>query len=146
MEDDDKSKLSEKLALLGQKLESAKDNNNEATPQDAELGNDEANQEEKIKECSVWIGNVDISVKKENLDSFFNCCGPIKRITIPVDWYSKRPKNYAYIEFENKESVANALKFDSHLLGGRNIKVMQKREVQHTTTPIPRRRRAFRKY
>lgn len=156
-EDSDKINLSERLALLTQKFPEMAANCEEPAPKEdapaeaaesgesADPSNEDSESTAKSNDFSIWVGNVDISVKKEKLEEFFNCCGTIKRITIPFDRYTRKPKTYAYIEFENKESVENALKFDSHLLGGRNIKVTPKKDVPHVTTFTPRRRRTFRR-
>jgi polyadenylate-binding protein 2 len=85
---------------------------------------------------SVFIGSLDFSVKKEDLIAYFENCGEITRCTIQTDHYTHKPKGYAYIEFADLEGVENALKFDGHVLAGRNIQVRRKRQ----NTPSPRRR------
>jgi polyadenylate-binding protein 2 len=88
-------------------------------------------------ENSVFVGGLDLSVKKEDITEFFQECGKVVRCTLPTDQYTHKSKGYAYIEFSELEAVENALKFDGQLLKGRAVQVKRKR----TNTPAPRRRR-----
>ncbi|XP_012395832.1 embryonic polyadenylate-binding protein 2 [Sarcophilus harrisii] len=76
---------------------------------------------------SVYVGNVDYSGTAEELESHFNCCGEINRVTILCDKYSGHPKGYAYIEFAYKDSVKTAMDLDETTFRGRIIKVLPKR-------------------
>ena len=146
-QDIDIQKIQAKLAELRKKKEEKKKQKEEEkanTEQQQEQENPtEPVTDNKSDECSIWIGNVDWSVKKEKLEEFFSCCGSIKRCTIPSDHWTHKPKGYAYIEFEEKDAVRNALSFDGHLLNGRNIKVTQKKDIPHVRSV--RRRRVFRR-
>ena len=93
---------------------------------------------------SVFVGNFGPKIKKEQLDDHFSCCGTIKRSTIVQDHFTHLPKGYAYIEFENKEGMDNALKLDSTLLCGNTIEVKPKRE-KNIRKPFRGRRRRFRR-
>jgi polyadenylate-binding protein 2 len=116
----------------------------EVTPAEAPLTPEqiEAAKQRSI-EHSVYVGSVDWSVKKEQLERYFQACGTIKRATIAVDHFTHKPKGYAYIEFAELSGVENALRLNEHLLAGRTIKVTRKRENK----PIPYRRprRRFRR-
>lgn len=76
---------------------------------------------------SVYVGNVDYGAAAEELESHFNCCGMINRVTILCDKFSGHPKGYAYIEFVEKDSVRSAMTLDESLFRGRIIKVLPKR-------------------
>ncbi|XP_074079155.1 embryonic polyadenylate-binding protein 2 [Macrotis lagotis] len=76
---------------------------------------------------SVYVGNVDYSGTAEELESHFNCCGEINRVTILCDKYSGHPKGYAYIEFAYEDSVKTAMDLDETTFRGRIIKVLPKR-------------------
>ncbi|XP_043839301.1 embryonic polyadenylate-binding protein 2 [Dromiciops gliroides] len=76
---------------------------------------------------SVYVGNVDYSGTAKELESHFNCCGEINRVTILCDKYSGHPKGYAYIEFAYKDSVKTAMDLDETTFRGRIIKVLPKR-------------------
>ncbi|XP_025898191.1 embryonic polyadenylate-binding protein 2 [Nothoprocta perdicaria] len=85
--------------------------------------------EEKIEvdQRSIYVGNVDYGGTAEELESHFNSCGQINRVTILCDKFSGHPKGYAYIEFEEKSSVKAAVELDESTFRGRIIKVLPKR-------------------
>ncbi|NXT75223.1 PABP2 protein, partial [Zapornia atra] len=85
--------------------------------------------EEKIEvdQRSIYVGNVDYGGTAEELESHFNSCGQINRVTILCDRFSGHPKGYAYIEFEEKSSVKAAVELDESVFRGRVIKVLPKR-------------------
>ncbi|KAM8799165.1 embryonic polyadenylate-binding protein 2 [Eudromia elegans] len=85
--------------------------------------------EEKIEidQRSIYVGNVDYGGTAEELESHFNSCGQINRVTILCDKFSGHPKGYAYIEFEEKSSVKAAVELDESVFRGRVIKVLPKR-------------------
>ncbi|EMP36266.1 N-acetylgalactosamine-6-sulfatase [Chelonia mydas] len=84
--------------------------------------------------CPWWHLNgmgmslqVDYGGTAEELESHFNSCGQINRVTILCDKFSGHPKGYAYIEFEDKSSVKAAVELDESMFRGRVIKVLPKR-------------------
>ncbi|KAH3766631.1 polyadenylate-binding protein 2 [Pelomyxa schiedti] len=90
---------------------------------------------------SVFVANVDWSATPEEIQAHFLQCGKVSRVTIMYDQFTSRPKGFAYVEFLEKESVANALALTGSEFKGRQLKVILKR------TNIPgfksRRRRRF---
>lgn len=91
---------------------------------------------------------VDYGGTAEELESHFNSCGQINRVTILCDKFSGHPKgsvlcagegwgsagcpwgcahtvphSYAYIEFEEQSSVKAAVELDESVFRGRVIKV-----------------------
>ncbi|XP_038004546.1 embryonic polyadenylate-binding protein 2 isoform X3 [Motacilla alba alba] len=101
---------------------------------------------------SIYVGNVDYGGTAEELESHFNSCGQINRVTILCDKFSGHPKgsvlcagcprgsagcprgsahtfphSYAYIEFEEQSSVKAAVELDESIFRGRVIKVLPKR-------------------
>ncbi|NXF53344.1 PABP2 protein, partial [Oceanites oceanicus] len=85
--------------------------------------------EEKLEvdQRSIYVGNVDYGGTAEELESHFNSCGQINRVTILCDKFSGHPKGYAYIEFEEKSSMKAAVELDESVFRGRVIKVLPKR-------------------
>ncbi|XP_074865236.1 embryonic polyadenylate-binding protein 2 [Carettochelys insculpta] len=85
--------------------------------------------EEKIEadQRSVYVGNVDYGGTAQELESHFNSCGQVNRVTILCDKFSGHPKGYAYVEFEDKSSVKAAVELDESVFRGRVIKVLPKR-------------------
>jgi RNA recognition motif-containing protein len=72
---------------------------------------------------SVYVGNVDYSTTPEELQEFFNSCGIVNRITILCDKFTGHPKGYAYVEFKDVDSVANAMLLNDSEFKGRPLKV-----------------------
>ncbi|KAM9289343.1 embryonic polyadenylate-binding protein 2 [Morus bassanus] len=81
----------------------------------------------EVDQRSIYVGNVDYGGTAEELESHFNSCGQINRVTILCDKFSGHPKGYAYIEFEEKSSVKAAVELDESVFRGRVIKVLPKR-------------------
>ncbi|CAL2031705.1 unnamed protein product [Caenorhabditis brenneri] len=84
-------------------------------------------EQKEIDARSVFVGNVDFNSTVEELEAHFKGCGTIARTTIPRDKYSQRQKNFAYIEFEEKESVELALVMHETMFRDRRIVVTAKR-------------------
>jgi polyadenylate-binding protein 2 len=96
---------------------------------------------------------VDYEATPEELQAHFASCGTINRVTILCDKFTGKPKGHAYIEvrsqsqrvqrqtfmnsraplfshrrqFNEKESIENAVLLDDSLFKGRQLKVMPKR-------------------
>jgi polyadenylate-binding protein 2 len=86
-------------------------------------------QEEKLEADarSVYVGSVDYSATAEELEQHFNGCGAINRVTILCDKFTGHPKGFAYIEFNDKDSIDTAAALNDSLFKGRAIKVIAKR-------------------
>eukprot|EP01112_Ceratiomyxa_fruticulosa_P010512 TRINITY_DN2789_c0_g1_i1.p1 TRINITY_DN2789_c0_g1~~TRINITY_DN2789_c0_g1_i1.p1 ORF type:complete len:203 (-),score=45.22 TRINITY_DN2789_c0_g1_i1:94-702(-) len=108
---------SSKLSALQTQVESMTGTTDHATA---------ANKEE-VDSRSIHIGNVDFGSTPEELQAHFQSCGTINRVTILCDKFTGHPKGFAYIEFLDKESVANAMVMNESLFRGRQIKVTPKR-------------------
>ena len=76
---------------------------------------------------SVYVGGVDFSATPEELQTHFQSCGTILRITILCDKLTGRPKGHAYVEFADAAAVANAIMLNDSLFKGRQLKVTAKR-------------------
>jgi len=76
---------------------------------------------------SVYVGNVDYGATPEEIQEHFKACGAINRITILVDKFSGCPKGFAYVEFQDEQSVFNAVLLNESLFRARQLKVIQKR-------------------
>jgi len=91
-----------------------------------ENSNTQANSPE-IDSRSVYVGCVDYSVTSEELQTFFQSCGTVNRVTILTDKFSGHPKGFAYVEFASTEDVANAMLLNESELRGRQLKISPKR-------------------
>jgi polyadenylate-binding protein 2 len=70
---------------------------------------------------------VDYGATPEEVQAHFQSCGTINRITILCDKWTGHPKGFAYIEFADIASVANAVSLNESLFRGRQLKVSAKR-------------------
>lgn len=86
-----------------------------------------AGDESKTDEQSIFVGQVDYDATPEELQAHFASCGTINRVTILCDKFSGRSKGYAYVEFEDKAAVDEAVKLDQSIFKGRQLKVSAKR-------------------
>ncbi len=76
---------------------------------------------------SVYVGNVDYGSTPEELQTHFQACGTINRVTILLDKWTGHPKGYAYVEFAEPNLVAQALVMNDTEFRGRSLKVIPKR-------------------
>lgn len=76
---------------------------------------------------SIFVGNITTEATAESLEEHFKDCGEIVRVTILYNKLTGAPKGYAYIEFENVDSVAKALEKKDSQLHGETINVAKKR-------------------
>ncbi|KAI8346457.1 hypothetical protein B0O80DRAFT_518386 [Mortierella sp. GBAus27b] len=82
---------------------------------------------EAVDSRSIYVGNVDWGSTPEEIQAHFQSCGTINRITILCDKWTGQPKGYAYVEFADASSVANAMVLNESLFRARLIKVTPKR-------------------
>ncbi|KAI4256223.1 MAG: hypothetical protein LQ352_002180 [Teloschistes flavicans] len=101
---------------------------------------------EDIDARSIFVGNVDYGASPEEIQSHFQSCGSINRVTILLDKFTGHPKGqgpyntnglnvlsmgaevaevsdrYAYVEFTEPNLVAQALVLNESMFRGRNLK------------------------
>lgn len=77
---------------------------------------------------TLYIGNLDSSLPPEQVLKFFNDMGEVKYIRIAGD--ETQPTRFAFVEFTNQASVANALLHHGFVLGSRSLK------INHSNNPI----------
>jgi polyadenylate-binding protein 2 len=81
---------------------------------------------EEVDSRSVYVGGVDYACTPEELQSHFQQCGTVNRVTILTD-QGGNPKGYAYIEFLEVDAVEQACLLDGSELHSRALKVSPKR-------------------
>ena len=72
---------------------------------------------------SIYVGNLDWKVDKHSLAEIFKNAGNIKRLTI------NKNKMSAYIQFQENDSVKDALVMDGFSLHGREMRIQRKRKL-----------------
>ncbi|KAL9586206.1 MAG: hypothetical protein Q9203_003937 [Teloschistes exilis] len=86
---------------------------------------------EDIDARSIFVGNVDYGASPEEIQSHFQSCGSINRVTILLDKFTGHPKGYAYVEFTEPNLVAQALVLNESMFRGRNLKASRSNVLAH---------------
>ncbi|KPQ37296.1 MAG: RNA-binding proteins (RRM domain) [Phormidesmis priestleyi Ana] len=58
---------------------------------------------------SIYVGNLSYSAKEEELEGVFAKHGKVKRITLPTDRETGRPRGFAFIEMESEADEDKAI-------------------------------------
>jgi ATP-dependent DNA helicase RecG len=66
--------------------------------------------DDKSDYSKVFVGNVDFSVSESELSDFMSRFGEISDVQIAIDKITGNPRGFAFVEFEQKSSLENALK------------------------------------
>ena len=73
---------------------------------------------------SIYVGNLDYGIEREDLNEVFNDYGNVKRIYMPTDRETGRKRGFAFIEMESQLNEDKAIEIlDQALWMGREIKV-----------------------
>jgi RNA recognition motif-containing protein len=86
--------------------------------------------QEAVEPDAVYVGNVDYSVTADMLQEIFSPCGELLRVTIPRNKTDHSPMGFAYLKFNlesTPDAVGNARSLDGIEIGGRKLKVTEKR-------------------
>lgn len=78
---------------------------------------------------SVYVGNLDYSVTQAQLNEVFADYGNVKRVYLPTDRESGRPRGFGFVEMEQEsEEDAAIAELDGAEWMGRTLKVNKARE------------------
>lgn len=78
---------------------------------------------------SVYVGNLAYSVTQEQLNTIFTDYGIVKRVHIPTDRETGRPRGFGFVEMEQEsEEEAAIAELDGAEWMGRTLKVNKARE------------------
>ncbi|MGB5631375.1 MAG: RNA-binding protein [Waterburya sp.] len=58
---------------------------------------------------SIYVGNLSYEVKQEDLNEVFNEYGTVKRVHIPSDRETGRPRGFAFVEMESEANEDKAI-------------------------------------
>ena len=73
---------------------------------------------------SIYIGNLSYEVTQEDLNSVFAEYGSVKRVQVPTDRETGRPRGFAFVEMSSEEEETAAIEaLDGAEWMGRDIKV-----------------------
>jgi RNA recognition motif-containing protein len=81
----------------------------------------------------LFVGNLDFRTSSEEISELFVQVGPIKEVFLPLDRETRRPRGFAFVEYESEEDAEKAIaKFNGHELGGRPLRVNAAEERPRT--------------
>lgn len=73
---------------------------------------------------SIYVGNLSYEVTQEDLNAVFEEYGTIKRVQLPTDRETGRPRGFGFVEMETEEEEAAAIEaLDKAEWMGRVLKV-----------------------
>jgi RNA recognition motif-containing protein len=72
----------------------------------------------------LFVGNLSYTTTREQVEELFNHIGPTVSVSLPVDRETKRPRGFAFIEYQTEEHAKEAQqRYDGYDLGGRKLRV-----------------------
>ncbi|MCH2048205.1 MAG: RNA-binding protein [Trichodesmium sp. ALOHA_ZT_67] len=73
---------------------------------------------------SIYVGNLSYEVTQEDLSEVFQDYGSVKRVQLPTDRETGRPRGFGFVEMKTEEEEAAAIDaLDGAEWMGREIKV-----------------------
>ncbi len=73
---------------------------------------------------SIYVGNLSYEVTREDLQQVFQEYGSVKRVSLPVDRETNKPRGFAFVDMEVEEQEAKVIDaLDGAEWMGRNMKV-----------------------
>ncbi|MEM6255540.1 MAG: RNA-binding protein [Cyanobacteria bacterium P01_D01_bin.156] len=77
---------------------------------------------------SIYVGNIAYSVSEDDLKEVFGDYGTVKRVTVPMDRESSRPRGFAFVEMSSESEEDAAIEaLDGAEWVGREIRVNKAR-------------------
>ena len=77
---------------------------------------------------SIYVGNLSYEVTDADLNTVFSDYGSVKRVHIPTDRETGRPRGFAFVEMETDAQESSAIDtLDGAEWMGRSMKVNQAR-------------------
>ena len=58
---------------------------------------------------SIYVGNLSYEVDKDDLNEVFTEYGAVKRVNIPIDRETGRPRGFAFVEMESEADEDKAI-------------------------------------
>jgi heterogeneous nuclear ribonucleoprotein A1/A3 len=71
----------------------------------------------------VYVGNIPYNASQDDLKQFFENCGAISDVHIPMERQTNRPRGFAFVTFESNDGAQSALNLNGQEMGGRAVKV-----------------------
>lgn len=94
------------------------------------------------KTCSLLVRQLvfptqPFKIKAEEVKQHFEQYGPVKDVYLPMDYYTKRPRGFGFVEFESEKDAREALeRSDGQEVLGATLKVVMAREGRKAVSAI----------
>jgi len=124
----EKKRKREEAEITGESLSEEDEESNKKQKKEVVSGNG------KRGEFGIWVGNLAFSTTEEMLKKFFANCGTITRINLPINKKTKNNKGFAYIDFEDEESMKNAVALSEQTLENRNLLIKSSKDFRGRPT------------
>jgi RNA recognition motif-containing protein len=83
---------------------------------------------ELLSPMSIYVGNLAFSVTQDDLNEVFGEYGKVKRVQVPVDRETGRPRGFAFVEMETDAQEEKAIvELDGAEWMGRDLRVNKAR-------------------
>ncbi|NEP20233.1 MAG: RNA-binding protein [Leptolyngbya sp. SIO4C1] len=77
---------------------------------------------------SIYVGNLSYSATQEDIEQVFDEYGTVKRVTVPMDRETNRPRGFAFVEMEEDSQEDAAIEaLDGAEWMGRELRVNKAR-------------------
>ncbi|MGC1306206.1 MAG: RNA-binding protein [Phormidesmis sp.] len=85
---------------------------------------------------SIYVGNLSYTAKEEDLEQVFAEYGKVKRITLPTDRETGRPRGFAFVEMEEEAKEDAAIEaLDGAEWMGRELRVNKAKPREQRSRP-----------
>ena len=68
---------------------------------------------------SIYVGNLSYDVTTDDLSSVFSEYGNVKRVQLPTDRETGRPRGFGFVVFSNAEEAQNVFLDKEHEINGK---------------------------
>ena len=119
--DDQRSSSETNNESLNDNLDNQKEeflSNNNSTPNSKEIFNSicDGKVPKPDDERKLFVGQLSSDITKEDLENYFSEFGTIEDVTIKYDVPGGRARGFAFILFDQKESIQKVLQVQSHTI------------------------------
>lgn len=80
-------------------------------------------EEEQDSDARLYVGNIDYSVKEQDLAKLFAQFGKINLVSIPSNKYTGRGRGFGFVTYYLKKDAENAISLNGTRLRGRQLQV-----------------------
>lgn len=80
-------------------------------------------EDERARSTTVYVGNIPYSFIERDVSELFERYGRIRKVTVPMDRFTRRNRGFAFVEFEDRRDAEDAFhKFNDYQIEGRRLR------------------------